>query len=212
MSLVSPTTRVPSANEHPDLAGLVVPSTGAYLRKHTHDQGRTLEVGCGPGQYQLTVNGAYVGVDITTAPYNDKIPRSVDAVADGNSLPFTDDSFDLVFFSNVFHFLPNARQVLLETMRATKPGGLIVIFDYSKRALEDLKRRASDEGSTYVAYVRSVTEWTSLLEGYGLRQVTVTLNTSAVRARLARFLLPDTAYRTLTDRVSSGIVVKAQVP
>jgi len=200
-----------AVSQHPDLASLVVPSTGTYLQKYTREGGRTLEVGCGPGQYRMAVNGAYVGVDVTAEAYNEEIPRAVDVLADGNSLPFADDAFDLVFFSNVFYSLTNAPRVLNETIRVTKSGGLMTVFDYSKRALEDLKRRTPDEEFRSATHVRSVAEWKSLLQQSGLRQISVAFNTSDVRAKLAEALLPRGTYGTLVDRVISRIVVEARV-
>jgi SAM-dependent methyltransferase len=60
--------------------------------------------------------------------------RTFDVVgALGTSLPFVDDSFDVVYMANVLHHVepPELLPLLRECRRALRPGGLIVVFEHN---------------------------------------------------------------------------------
>ena len=50
-------------------------------------------------------------------------------IADAESLPFGDDSFDLVTCRLAFHHFPNSRQAVSEFARVLKPGGVLGFTD-----------------------------------------------------------------------------------
>lgn len=54
-------------------------------------------------------------------------------VFDGRALPFTDESYDMVFSACVFHHIPTERhgELLQEILRVLRPGGLFVIFEHN---------------------------------------------------------------------------------
>src|SRR5579875_3292728 len=62
----------------------------------------------------LTANAGRLGLDVRTAR------------ADAESLPFADESFDLVLGHAVLHHLPNLRRAFAEFHRVLRPGGRIV--------------------------------------------------------------------------------------
>jgi len=102
-----------------------------------------LEVACGTGRVGSQLLSAlpdarYVGIDLS--PYYIEVARERLAgsggrvrfeVANAESLPFTDSSFDAVCCVYLFHELPrNARRrVWNEMRRVLRPGGCLVIED-----------------------------------------------------------------------------------
>ncbi len=119
-----------------------------YLRKRvafvaaTCPRGAGLDVGCGTGVLAARLAGAgyeMVGVDPSEGMLEVMRARSpaVRAVAaSGTSLPFEDDSFDLVLTVAVMHHIaePEAvRQTLAEMVRVVKPGGRVLVWDHNPR-------------------------------------------------------------------------------
>lgn len=100
--------------------------------------GKVLEVGCGKGYFFdfFTKRGdGYYGIDIdfdeidclkkrTTVQENNNHNKVV--MGDGASLPFLDNSFDLVFCNCVIEHIHEDEAVLREASRVLKPGGEMV--------------------------------------------------------------------------------------
>lgn len=110
---------------------------------------KVLDAGCGEGRTSLRIaekTGAVLeGVDL--------VPRSIKVakkrarksaakinfqIADYNRLPFEDATFDVVFTLETFTHTSNPPKTIKEFMRVLKPGGKIVIFDYSVKKLSEL--------------------------------------------------------------------------
>lgn len=108
-----------------------------------------LEIGLGEGSdsERLIRQGArWSGVDLTTEsierlrarltmrelPYEDLRQGSV------LSLPFADDSFDVVFSHGVLHHVPDIKQAQSEIHRVLRPGGELVIMMYARWSLNYL--------------------------------------------------------------------------
>ena len=103
---------------------------------------RVLEVGCGAGTdlVRFARNGALVtGVDL--APSSIRLAttnfalegrRAELLVADGESLPFRDRSFDLVYAHGVVQYTTDDRALVRECRRVLKPGGVAVFQVYNR--------------------------------------------------------------------------------
>jgi len=54
---------------------------------------------------------------------------------DGETLPFADNSFDVVYSNGVIHHTPNTQDVVNEIYRVLKPGGKAIIMVYAENSL-----------------------------------------------------------------------------
>jgi ubiquinone/menaquinone biosynthesis C-methylase UbiE len=99
---------------------------------------RALEVGCGTGFFLLNLKQAGV---LEEGHVTDISPGMVDVavrnakqlgfeisgrVADAESLPYDDETFDLVVGHAVLHHIPDVELALREVLRVLKPGGRFV--------------------------------------------------------------------------------------
>ena len=99
-----------------------------------------LEVGCGTGVTTRTLAlwpdvGTVVGVDV--APFllgkarglAQDLPNLTFREADGRSLPFEDETFDVVVFDTTLTHVPGPERALAEAFRVLRPLGRLAIFD-----------------------------------------------------------------------------------
>jgi len=94
---------------------------------------RVLDVGCGSGEFCAMVaerGGIPSGIDAAEGMIEVARSRLPDAdlrVGAMESLPWPDDSFDVVTGFNSFQFAADIRVALAEAKRAAKPGGLVSV-------------------------------------------------------------------------------------
>ncbi len=100
--------------------------------------GRALELGCGTGFFLLNLMQAGVAergsvTDLSpgmvrVALRNGKnLGLDVDGrVADAETIPYPDDTFDLVVGHAVLHHIPDVEKALTEVLRVLKPGGRFI--------------------------------------------------------------------------------------
>ena len=103
-------------------------------------RGSALDVGCGTGA--LAIRLADAGYEVAGVDPSEGMLRvleertsSVRAVkGSGSSLPFGDDSFDLVLSVAVMHHIAapeDVRRTLAEMVRVTRPGGRVLVWDHN---------------------------------------------------------------------------------
>ena len=96
-----------------------------------------LEVGCGQGKFSLhlaTIGARVVGTDFSTKAIEIAHKRQLAQkslakflVADAQSLPFADKSFDLVVSCECLEHIPKPEKALAEMYRVLKPNGKLVL-------------------------------------------------------------------------------------
>ncbi len=107
---------------------------------------KILEVGVGAGTdfLQWARAGAICnGIDATQEGVQHTVQRlhtyGLEAddvrVADCEQLPYSDDSFDLVYSWGVIHHTPDTYQALKEIVRVCRPGGIAKIMIYHRHSL-----------------------------------------------------------------------------
>jgi SAM-dependent methyltransferase len=106
---------------------------------------QVLEVGCGSGiAAQLFAEAGAIVTAVDLTPWAVETTRArLDAFgldgevleADGEHLPFADDSFDLVFSWGVIHHTSDMDRALGELVRVCRPGGRLVLMVYHRRSL-----------------------------------------------------------------------------
>ncbi len=93
---------------------------------------RILDVGCGLGMYTdafLRYSNEVYGIEIEHDRAMEAIPRARGiAQAIGESLPFPDCTFDVVFSHEVLEHVSDDRRAMVEMARVTRRGGYVVIF------------------------------------------------------------------------------------
>lgn len=113
---------------------------------------RILDFGCGRGRYldvyrqRIPVNLLF-GTEIRLDWLKEVKEKGYHAIllsTDGDTLPFPDESFDVVFSSNVIEHIPNSQYLiyLREIHRILKPGGRFVVGtpNYPIKRLYDMMR------------------------------------------------------------------------
>jgi ubiquinone/menaquinone biosynthesis C-methylase UbiE len=55
---------------------------------------------------------------------------------DAESLPFEDNSFDLVYSNGVIHHTPNTANAVSEIYRVLRPGGRVIVMVYAENSLQ----------------------------------------------------------------------------
>lgn len=88
-----------------------------------------LDVGGGPGYFaEEFADCFYVGLEPSVSEMSAAGLSGFGSVrGDGAALPFADDSFDVVYSSNVAEHIPNWQAMGEEMLRVAKPGGLVVL-------------------------------------------------------------------------------------
>ncbi len=136
-----------------------------------------LDFGCGLGFFTVEMaklaKKAY-GIDTNPFLATLKVPSELKeklefVVASGKSLPFPDDSFDVVLASEVLPMIPKPREFLSEIARVLKPGGRLVVsngtghpviknaYDNPTYRMRRLKRRYGDRvPESYAAYCKAL--------------------------------------------------------
>jgi SAM-dependent methyltransferase len=157
-----------------------------------------LEVGCGAGVdlARFAKGGAHVtGVDLASSAID--LARANFAqqglegrfdVADGERMPFADDSFDFVFAHGVVQYTAHPDRLVAECRRVLKPGGEAVFQVYNRiswlNALSKLMNVGLEHEDAPVLLKFSIPEFRRLLADF-----------SSVRIVPERFPVPSRLHR-----------------
>jgi SAM-dependent methyltransferase len=155
-----------------------------------------LDVGCGAGidLARFARGGALVtGVDI--APSAIELARANFAqqnlpgrfeVANGEQLPFADNSFDLVFAHGVVQYTSDPQRLVNECRRVLRPGGEAIVQVYNRiswlNALSKLMNVGLEHETAPVLLKFSSAEFRRLLAGF--REVCIVPERFPVKSRL----------------------------
>jgi SAM-dependent methyltransferase len=157
---------------------------------------RVLDVGCGAGTdlVRFARGGAEVtGIDLSSSAVElarrnfEQQGLTADLrEADGEHLPFPDDTFDLVYAHGVVQYASDGRRLVEECRRVVKPGGEAVFQVYNRiswlNALSKLMKVPLEHEDAPVLRKYSAAEFRDLLHGF--RQVRIVEERFPVKSRL----------------------------
>jgi SAM-dependent methyltransferase len=155
-----------------------------------------LEVGCGAGVdlARFAKGGAQVtGVDLAAsaialarANFEQQGLEGRFEIADGERLPFPDNSFDLVYAHGVVQYTANPRRLVEECRRVLKPNGEAIFQGYNRiswlHALSKLMKVGLEHDDAPVILKFSIGEFRRLLGGF--REVKIVPERFPVKSRL----------------------------
>jgi SAM-dependent methyltransferase/uncharacterized protein YbaR (Trm112 family) len=117
------------------------------LGRHLAERGRTLDVGCGAGQFSgawlepawETGHDEWVGVDVSSAidvahERLAAIPRTHFVQADLARLPFAEATFDAVVAEGVLHHTPSTKAAFDALVPLLRAGGELLLYVYRRKA------------------------------------------------------------------------------
>jgi len=157
---------------------------------------RVVEVGCGAGVdlARFAKGGAEVtgvdvassAIDLARANFEQQGLRGEFHVANGEQLPFTDNSFDLVYAHGVVQYTADPQQFVNECRRVLKPGGEAVFQVYNRiswlNALSKLMKVGLEHEDAPALLKLSIGEFRALLSGF--REVKIVPERFPVKSRL----------------------------
>lgn len=155
-----------------------------------------LDVGCGAGVevVRFAKAGArVVGVDIAASAVDltsqnlahQGLTARVE-VADGEALPFADNSFDFVFAHGVVQYTNADRKLVDECRRVLRPGGLVMFQVYNRiswlNALSKVMKTPLEHEDAPVLKRYSIPEFRALVSGFS--SVDLVMERFPVKSRL----------------------------
>ncbi|HEY3736839.1 MAG TPA: demethylmenaquinone methyltransferase [Jatrophihabitans sp.] len=159
--------------------------TRQVLQAHSGQRILDLAAGTGVSTTQLVAAGAEAvacdfSLGMLRAGKANRARKGVPFVAgDGMHLPFADETFDAVTISFGLRNIANAPMALREMLRVVKPGGRLVVCEFSRpvflpfrvvymrylmRALPWIATRVATNPDAYVYLAESIREWPAQAE------------------------------------------------
>jgi len=163
-----------------DVVSIDMPRIRRYYRRFdVPSEGRLLDIGCGAGlnvKYWEQKGFRLFGIDLSHRALklaNSVVPEAAFSVADGQNLPFDNDTFDIITALGVIEHFPNPKKGFEETYRILKPGGkacLVVPNSFGKLG-KVLGFKGTEQEQELLL---TMNEWIELIESTGFK-VTRTL-------------------------------------
>jgi SAM-dependent methyltransferase len=155
-----------------------------------------LEVGCGAavdlarfargGARATGVDVAASAIELARTNFAQQGLQGDLRVADGEHLPFTDDTFDLVYAHGVVQYTPDPQRLVDECRRVLKPGGQAIFQVYNRvswlNALSQVMKVGLEHEDAPVLLKFSIAEFRRLLGGF--REVRIVPERFPVKSRL----------------------------
>lgn len=142
--------------------------------------GTAVDLGCGTGELMEIVSGIsdqVIGVDSSTKMLDQARSRLKDLNArldfrlgEIEHIPLKDSEADLAFINMVLNHIAVPANVIRETRRILKPGGLFILADLSKHNFENVKSRF---GSHWMGFEKNEIEKWLTEAGFTLKDVSV---------------------------------------
>jgi SAM-dependent methyltransferase len=195
-----------------DLVGIRRSILQALVRELPRFRGFVLDIGSGYAPYRQLVltepslATRYVGMDL-----KDNVYQKPDLQWDGRVIPLANESIDCALATEVFEHLPDPEQIMRESLRVLKPGGLLFLtvpflwplhtaphdeYRYTPFALE---RHLRNAGFTDIR-LRAHGGWDASLAQMVALWVRRRPMSDRRRALLSRLALPIVRYLASRDR------------
>jgi ubiquinone/menaquinone biosynthesis C-methylase UbiE len=141
---------------------------------------KVLEVGTGKGRFLISLARhvkSVTTVDVSAeeqrcarlnARYARVEKRIRFVLQDAGRLPWEAGTFDAAVSMNAMHHIAHFKRVLDEMVRVVRPGGKIVLADFSPRGFQILAREHREEGKTHPRERHAFPELQRLLRKRGL--------------------------------------------
>lgn len=144
-----------------------------------------LDVGCGAGVEVVRfarAGAATFGVDLSEQAVGlsrlnigHQHLRAALSVADGEALPFPDNSFDYVFAHGVVQYAADDRRVVAECHRVLKPGGVVLFQVYNRiswlHLLSKVMKTPLEHEDAPVLKRYSIPEFRGLVDGFSTVEI-----------------------------------------
>jgi len=143
---------------------------------------KLLEIGCGTGhwsrffsEYGFEVTGVDISERMIDIAKGRNISNASFQLADGHSLPFADETFDVTAAFTTLEFVRDAEMVVQEMVRCTrKPSGQLLIGVLNALATLNRNRQQTPESLYAKARLFSPDQLKKLLSKYGKAQLCTT--------------------------------------